>query len=186
MKLASVIVLALVAVGVSALPRPNADHREKLREYMAMIPEDIRAELETAIRNREQPSDAFFEKVRQLMLVQLQENQRFREFAEQKYNKFLGMLTPELREEVDAMMQGWMANGVVPHADEELRNKMEQHFQQLKQSHFEQFLSKLSPALREQVQAALGQAQHGRPHFSNELRDAVRQHFQQLKQPQML
>uniref|UniRef100_A0A182LU40 Uncharacterized protein n=1 Tax=Anopheles culicifacies TaxID=139723 RepID=A0A182LU40_9DIPT len=186
MKLASVVVLALVAVGVSAMPRPNADHREKLREYMEMIPEDIRAELITAIRNHEKPSDAFFEKVRQELLSQLQENQRFREFAEQKYKKFLDMLTPELRDEVDTMTQGWINGGVLPHTDEALSAKLKQHFQQLKQSHFEQFLSKLSPTLREQVQAALDQAHHGRPHFSNELRDAVRQHFQKLKEPQML
>uniref|UniRef100_A0A182SRP0 Uncharacterized protein n=1 Tax=Anopheles maculatus TaxID=74869 RepID=A0A182SRP0_9DIPT len=188
MKLASiVVVLAMVAVGVSARPRPNADLREKLQQYLAMVPEDIRAELETAIRNREQPSAAFFDKVREQLLVQLQENQRFREFAEQKYNQFLGMLTPELREEVGSLLENWISTGDVPHADEELRTKLQQHFQQLKQSHVEQFLARLSPALREQVQAALAnQAQQGRPHLNHDLRDAIRQHFQKLKEPQML
>ncbi|XP_003436093.2 uncharacterized protein LOC11176139 [Anopheles gambiae] len=181
------IVLALVAVGVSAMPaRPHGDAREKLHEYLALVPEDIRAELETAIRNREKPSDAFFAKVREQMLTQLAENQRFREFAEQKYAQFLGLLTPELREEVDALMQNWIQTGSVPHADEELRGKMQQHFQQLKQSHFEQFLARLSPALREQVQAALSQAGQGRPQYNAELREAIREHFLKQKQPQPL
>uniref|UniRef100_A0A182P860 Choline/carnitine acyltransferase domain-containing protein n=1 Tax=Anopheles epiroticus TaxID=199890 RepID=A0A182P860_9DIPT len=168
------------------MPRPHGDARDKLREYLALVPEDIRAELETAIRNREKPSDAFFEKVRAQLLTQLEENQRFREFAEQKYNHFLGMLTPELREEVDAMMKDWIQNGGVPHADEELQGKLKQHFQELKQSHVERFLAKLSPALREQVQAALSQAGQGRPQFNGELREAIREHFNNLKQPQAL
>lgn len=186
MKLASIVtVLAVVAVGVSA--RPRGEMREKLQQYLAMVPEDIRAELVNAIRNQEQPSAEFYEKVRQQLLGQLEENQRFREFAEEKYNQFLGMLTPELREEVGSLMENWMATGELPQADEELRNKMEQHFKQLKQSHFEQFLARLSPALREQVQAAIAaQGQQGRPHYSHELRDAIRQHFQKLKEPQML
>uniref|UniRef100_A0A182NGC9 60S ribosome subunit biogenesis protein NIP7 homolog n=1 Tax=Anopheles dirus TaxID=7168 RepID=A0A182NGC9_9DIPT len=173
MKLASIVVLAVVAVGVSALPRPDADLREKLHQYLALIPEDIRTELENAIRNHQKPSEAFFDKVREQLLTQLQENQRFREFAEQKYNQFLGLLTPDLRDDVDNVVQNWVRYGGVPHADEELREKVQQHFAQLKLSHFEDFLAKLPPRLREQVKVAMSDAQQGHPHFNPELREAV-------------
>ncbi|XP_035777868.1 uncharacterized protein LOC118458980 [Anopheles albimanus] len=190
MKLAAVGIFAAVALlaSVSAMPRPNrADLQEKIREHLAAVPEDIRNELVAAFQEHRKPSAAFFESVR-AHLLGLMENPQIRQYAEQRYDQFLRLLTPELREGVDGVVRDWLVNGGVPHADEELRQKFVEHFRQLKAVHFERFLAMLSPELREEIKAVADQVQHGgaRPHYNPELIERVREHFQQLKAAQAL
>ncbi|XP_053682983.1 golgin subfamily A member 6-like protein 4 [Sabethes cyaneus] len=157
---------------------------EKFDRMLSLLPEDLRQELQKLLEqakiNGERP------RVPEVLRSKIREYfNSLKDTHRQHLDKFLSMLPEDLRREADTLFQQSVINGERPHVSENLRDRIREHFQELKQVNRER-LNKILDVLPEdilkEIQALFEQARVNgeRPHAPEELRNRILERFAHL------
>ncbi|KXJ77873.1 hypothetical protein RP20_CCG006351 [Aedes albopictus] len=98
----------------------------------------------------------------------------------------MSMLPEDLRQEVQVVLNQALINGERPHAPVELREKIREHFGQMKEAHRDQLevvLNYLPKEIRDRIEREMKQFRVGHgmvPRFSPELMQMLREYLDRL------
>ncbi|EDS25860.1 conserved hypothetical protein [Culex quinquefasciatus] len=150
-----VTVLVLAAIGVAAaypqFTREQNSHEERLNRFLGLLPENLRQEIETVLRQshatgtRPEWSPELRDQIREHMTSH-------KEFHRDRLNRFLAMLPEDLRQEVNNLYEQSAATGEYPRISEDLGNRIRAHFAA---QHQFSFMTTLPEDLRQEVAAVL-------------------------------
>lgn len=156
-----VAVLVLATIGIAAaypqFTREQNSHEERLNRFLELLPENLRQEVETVLRQshatgtRPEWSPELRDQIREHMTSH-------KELHRDRLNRFLSMLPEDLRQEVHDLHEQSAATGEYPRISEDLRNRIRAHFAAQHQSRYHRltkFMTTLPEDLRQEVAAVL-------------------------------
>ncbi|EAT45880.1 AAEL002875-PA [Aedes aegypti] len=161
-------------------------HQHKLNRFLSMLPEELRREVEAVLE--QSAANGEFPKASEELRNKIRDHfAAMKEERKHRLDKFMSLLSEELRAEVEGLLREPLVDGERPRASDELREKIREHFQNLKGAHRERldrFLSMLPEDLRQEVEVVLKQAlvNGERPRAPEELQEKIREHFGELKE----